>query len=187
VPPKPDVTAVDAKAKDDGELVDKTEELANIIGRKTRREKHQSSCRAKHGKEFGAVDSAELDMEDSIGDGGKEETQTHEGSNEEMDSDEELHRYDGMLDEAHEGFMTENGEVKHGNPINPYANADLLEKPKEYVVAKKMVHVRDCEGKALVDQRMNTSGPEKVGKEEDAKRRRGRRAPLARKRCIPAC
>ena len=32
-------------------------------------------------------------MEDGIGDGGKEETQTHGDSNEGMDSDEEHHRY----------------------------------------------------------------------------------------------
>jgi hypothetical protein len=36
-----------------------------------------------------------------------------------------------MLDEAREGFMIKNDKVKrkrkHVNPINPYANADLLE------------------------------------------------------------
>jgi hypothetical protein len=32
-------------------------------------------------------------MEYGIGDGGQEETQTHEGSNEEVDLDEEQHRY----------------------------------------------------------------------------------------------
>jgi hypothetical protein len=45
--PKPDVTAVDAKVKDDGQPVDKTEEFMSIIDRKTRREKRESSCRAK--------------------------------------------------------------------------------------------------------------------------------------------
>ncbi|KAM0885416.1 hypothetical protein ACQ4PT_030347 [Festuca glaucescens] len=84
-----------------------------------------------HGKDLRAFDLAKQDMEYGIGDGGEEETQTHEGSNEEMDLDEEQHRYEGMLDEAHEGFMIKNDEVKrqrkHVNPINPYANADLLE------------------------------------------------------------
>ncbi|KAM0846514.1 hypothetical protein ACQ4PT_055617 [Festuca glaucescens] len=159
--PKPDVTAVDAKVKDDGQPIDKTEEFTSIIDRKTRREKHDSSCRAKdeahktpgmqidatedaycgadllslcfikHGKDLRAFDSAKQDMEYGIGDGGEKETQTHKGSNEEMDLDEEKHRYEGMLDEAHEGFMIKNDEVKrqrkHVNPINPYANADLLE------------------------------------------------------------
>jgi hypothetical protein len=44
--PKPDVTAVDAKVKDDGQPVDKTEEFTSIIDTKTR-EKSESSCRAK--------------------------------------------------------------------------------------------------------------------------------------------
>lgn len=174
--PKPDVTAVDAKVKDDGQPVDKTEEFMSIIDRKTR-EKCESSCCAKdeehktpgmqidatedaycgadlaslsfikHGKDLRAFDSAEQDMEYGIGDGGQEETQTHEGSNEEVDLDEVQHRYEGMLDEAREGFMIKNDKVKrqrkHVNPINPYANADLLEKPSESVVAKKRVHVRE--------------------------------------------
>ncbi|KAM0865682.1 hypothetical protein ACQ4PT_043103 [Festuca glaucescens] len=211
--PKPDVTAVDAKVKDDGQPVDKTEEFTSIIDRKTRREKCESSCRAKdeahktpgmqidatedaycgadllslcfikHGKDLRAFDSAEQDMEYGIGDGGQEETQTHEGSNEEVDLDEEHHRYEGMLDEAHEGFMIKNDKVKrqrkHVNPINPYANADLLEKPNEYVVAKKRVHVRE----PLVNPLMKDKNTGGVGGEE-AKRRRGR-APQARKRCIP--
>lgn len=151
-----------------------------------------SVCAIKHGKELRAVDSSELDMEDGIGDGGKEETQSHGGSNEEMDSDEEQHRYEGMLHGAHEGFTIKNDKVnqqhKHANAINPYAHVDLLERPKEYVVTKKRVHVKDCKRNALVDPRMkdrNTSGSEKKVGKEDAKRRRGRRTPQARKRCIP--
>ncbi|KAM0846516.1 hypothetical protein ACQ4PT_055617 [Festuca glaucescens] len=211
--PKPDVTAVDAKVKDDGQPIDKTEEFTSIIDRKTRREKHDSSCRAKdeahktpgmqidatedaycgadllslcfikHGKDLRAFDSAKQDMEYGIGDGGEKETQTHKGSNEEMDLDEEKHsRYEGMLDEAHEGFMIKNDEVKrqrkHVNPINPYANADLLE-PNEYVVAKKRVHARE----PLVNPLMKDKNTGGVGGEE-AQCRRGR-APQARKRCIP--
>ncbi|KAK1632910.1 hypothetical protein QYE76_007225 [Lolium multiflorum] len=203
--PKPDVAAVDAKVKDDGQPVDKTEEFTSIIDTKTR-EKSESSCRAKdeahktpgmqidatedaycgadlaslsfikHGKDLRAFDSAEQDMEYGIGDGGQEETQTHEGSNEEVDLDEEQHRYEGILDEAREGFMIKNDKLKrqrkHVNPINPYANADLLEKPSEYVVAKKRVHVRE----PLVNPLMKDNNTGGVCGEE-AKRRRGRVPP----------
>uniref|UniRef100_A0ACD5XYY7 Uncharacterized protein n=1 Tax=Avena sativa TaxID=4498 RepID=A0ACD5XYY7_AVESA len=41
VTPKADVTAVDAKVKDDDQLLDKKEELTSIIDRKTRRDKGQ--------------------------------------------------------------------------------------------------------------------------------------------------
>ncbi|KAL6620708.1 hypothetical protein ACP70R_035847 [Stipagrostis hirtigluma subsp. patula] len=90
----------------------------------------------KGGKELQAVESAELNVEDDIGDSENEGTQTLEDSEEEMDSDEEQQRYDAqleeMLDEAYERFVTKKGgevkqERKRAKRINPDADADLLE------------------------------------------------------------
>ncbi|XP_066362161.1 uncharacterized protein [Miscanthus floridulus] len=90
----------------------------------------------KGGKELEAVESAELDVEDEIGDSENEDTQAREDSDEEMDSDEEQQRYDAqleeMLDEAYERFVTKKGgeikqERKRAKRINPDADADLLE------------------------------------------------------------
>ncbi|CAN6336782.1 unnamed protein product [Urochloa humidicola] len=90
----------------------------------------------KGGKELQAVESAELDVEDDIEHSENEETQVHEVSDEEMDSDEEQKRYDAqleeMLDEAYERFVTKKGgevkqERKRAKRINPDADADLLE------------------------------------------------------------
>ncbi|CAM0952866.1 unnamed protein product [Alopecurus aequalis] len=107
------------------------------------------------------VDSAELDMDEGIGDGGKEETQTHE----EMVSDEEKHWCEGMFDEA--------GEVKQqrkrANPSSP-------QKPKK----RARVSCYKENALVLVDPSMkdkNTSGSDKKVGKEDAKRRRARRAP----------
>lgn len=90
----------------------------------------------KGGKELEAVESAELDVEDEIGDSENEDTQAREDSDEEMDSDKEQQRYDAqleeMLDEAYERFVTKKGgeikqERKRAKRINPDADADLLE------------------------------------------------------------
>ncbi|XP_062232175.1 uncharacterized protein LOC133929437 [Phragmites australis] len=90
----------------------------------------------KGGKELQAVESAELNVEDDIGDSENEGTQAREDSDEEMDSDEEQQRYDAqledMLDEAYERFVTKKGgevkqERKRAKRINPDADADLLE------------------------------------------------------------
>ncbi|CAN6327253.1 unnamed protein product [Urochloa humidicola] len=90
----------------------------------------------KGGKELQAVESAELDVEGDIEDSENEETQVHEVSDEEMDSDDEQQRYDAqleeMLDEAYERFVTKKGgevkqERKRAKRINPDADADLLE------------------------------------------------------------
>ncbi|XP_062180434.1 uncharacterized protein LOC133884872 [Phragmites australis] len=90
----------------------------------------------KGGKELQAVESAELNVEDGIGDSEDEGIQAPEDSDEEMDSDEEQQRYDAqleeMLDEAYERFVTKKGgevkqERKRAKRINPDADADLLE------------------------------------------------------------
>ncbi|AQK88601.1 hypothetical protein ACJX0J_029855, partial [Zea mays] len=90
----------------------------------------------KGGKELEAVESAEIDVEDEIGDGDNEDTQALEDSDEEMDSDDEQQRYDAqleeMLDEAYERFVTKKGgeikqERKRAKRINPDADAELLE------------------------------------------------------------
>uniref|UniRef100_A0ACD5TZG5 Uncharacterized protein n=1 Tax=Avena sativa TaxID=4498 RepID=A0ACD5TZG5_AVESA len=88
------------------------------------------------GKELKAVESAEFNVEDGSGDSENEAAQTHEDSDEEMDSDEEQQRYDAqleeMLDEAYERFVTKKGgevkqERKRAKRINTDADADLLE------------------------------------------------------------
>ncbi|PWZ12022.1 putative rRNA methyltransferase [Zea mays] len=90
----------------------------------------------KGGKELEAVESAEVDVQNEIGDSENEDTQAREHSDEEMDSDEEQQRYDAqleeMLDEAYERFVTRKGgeikqERKRAKRINPDADADLLE------------------------------------------------------------
>ncbi|EES18697.1 hypothetical protein BDA96_09G248800 [Sorghum bicolor] len=90
----------------------------------------------KGGKQLEAVESAELNVEDEIGDSENEDTQALEDSDEEIDSDEEQQRYDAqleeMLDEAYERFVTKKGgeikqERKRAKRINPDADADLLE------------------------------------------------------------
>ncbi|GJM89777.1 hypothetical protein PR202_ga05997 [Eleusine coracana subsp. coracana] len=94
----------------------------------------------KGGKELEAVESAELNAEDDIVDSENEGIEAHEGSNEELDSDEEQQRYDAqleeMLDEAYERFVTKKGgeikqERKRAKRINPDADADLLEEGED--------------------------------------------------------
>jgi AdoMet-dependent rRNA methyltransferase SPB1 len=90
----------------------------------------------KGGKELEAVQSAELNADDDIGDSENEGIEACEDSDGEMDSDEEQQRYDAqleeMLDEAYERFVTKKGreikqERKRAKRINPDADAELLE------------------------------------------------------------
>ncbi|KAL5225333.1 hypothetical protein ABZP36_011972 [Zizania latifolia] len=90
----------------------------------------------KGGKELQAVESAELNVEDDLGDSENEDIQTRGNSDEEMDSDEEQQRYDAqleeMLDEAYERYVTKRGgeakqERKRAKRVNPDADTDLLE------------------------------------------------------------
>ncbi|XP_037450962.1 adoMet-dependent rRNA methyltransferase spb1-like [Triticum dicoccoides] len=133
--PTADGTAMGRKGKDDDQLLQEMEELIRVIDTKERREKKSQSRRrpkekahkaiimqidateycygdpdlffvsdTKGGKEPQAVESAE------DGDSNNEETQTHEDSDEAVDSDEELQRYEAqlevLLDEAYERIMT---------------------------------------------------------------------------------
>ncbi|KAG8094331.1 hypothetical protein GUJ93_ZPchr0012g19201 [Zizania palustris] len=90
----------------------------------------------KGGKELQAVESAELNVEDDLGDSENEDIPTRGNSDEEMDSDEEQQRYDAqleeMLDEAYERYVTKRGgeakqERKRAKRVNPDADTDLLE------------------------------------------------------------
>ncbi|KAG8069254.1 hypothetical protein GUJ93_ZPchr0005g14753 [Zizania palustris] len=99
------------------------------------------TCRVvQGGKELQAVESADLNVEDDLGDSENEDIQTRGNSDEEMDSDEEQQRYDAqleeMLDEAYERYVTKRGgeakqERKRAKRVNPDADTDLLERGED--------------------------------------------------------
>ncbi|KAL5202167.1 hypothetical protein ABZP36_013119 [Zizania latifolia] len=136
----------------------------------------------KGGKELQAVESAELNVEDDLGDSENEDIQTCGNSDEEMDSDEEQQRYDAqleeMLDEAYERYVTKRGgeakqERKRAKRVNPDADTDLLEDLFTVTEAAKGVAVQsDSEDEK---EQLNKNFKKKVDsgkKEKHAKAKR---------------